>query len=100
MLLSYAFIGRSMTFHQYVSLEKTSQICKQGSFAIVIPRHNELRDLEADRLSMVCSDVEVEPFFQDITDEQLSRGSNRAHTRRKIGHSGAWLLGSPELSIL
>ena len=31
---------------------------------------------------MVCSDVEVEPVLQDITEEQLSRGSNRAQDAR------------------
>ena len=55
-------------------------ICKRGGF--VIQRHNELRDLEADLLSMVCSDVEVEPVLQDITEEQLSKMSNRAQDAR------------------
>ena len=53
-------------------------ICKRGGF--VIQRQNELRVLEADLLSTVCSDVAIEakPVLQDITEEQLSRGSNRA----------------------
>ena len=51
-------------------------ICKRGGS--LIQRHNVLRDLEGDLLSTVCSDVEVEPVIQDITEEQLSRGSNRA----------------------
>ena len=34
-----------------------AMICKRGGF--VTQRHNELRDLEADLLSMVCSDVEI-----------------------------------------
>ena len=34
-------------------------------------RHNELRDLEAEFLSMVCSDVEIEPVLQDISGEHL-----------------------------
>ena len=38
-------------------------ICKRGGF--VIQRHNELRDLQADLLSTVCSDVEVEPVLQE-----------------------------------
>ena len=38
-------------------------ICKRGDF--VIQRHNELRDLQADLLSTVCSDVEVEPVLQE-----------------------------------
>ena len=55
-------------------------ICKRGGF--VTQRHNELRDLEADLLSMVCSDVEIEPVLQDISGEQLGRGSNRAPDAR------------------
>ena len=53
-----------------------AMICKRGGF--VIQRHNELRDLDADLLSMLCNDVEVEPVLQGITEEQLMRGSNRA----------------------
>ena len=53
-----------------------AMICKRGGF--VSQRHNELRDLEADLLSIVCSDVEIEPILQDIAGEQLGRGSNRA----------------------
>ena len=55
-------------------------ICKGGVF--LIRRHNELRDREADLLSMVCNDIEVEPVLQDITEEQLIRGSNRAQDVR------------------
>ena len=51
-------------------------ICKGGVFVIL--RHNELRDLEADLLSMVCNDVEVEPVLQGITEKQPMRGSNSA----------------------
>ena len=55
-------------------------ICKRGGF--VIQRHSELRDLDADLFSMVCNDVEVEPVLQDITEEQLSGGFNRAQDAR------------------
>ena len=48
-----------------------AMICKRGDF--VIQRHYELRDLEAELLNTLCSDVEVEPVLQDITEEQLSR---------------------------
>ncbi len=34
-------------------------------------RHNELRDLEAELLNIVCNDVQVEPVLQDISEEQL-----------------------------
>ena len=48
-------------------------------------------DLEADLLSTLCSDVEVEPVLQDITEEQLTRGSNRAQDARlDIRARGFW----------
>ena len=54
-----------------------AMICKRGGF--VIMRHNELRDLEAELLNIVCnSDVQVEPVLQDISREQLNGGCNRA----------------------
>ena len=49
-------------------------ICKRSGF--VIQGHNELGDLDAELLSMVCKDVEVEPVLQDITGEELNRGPN------------------------
>ena len=66
-----------------------AMICKRGGF--ITQRHNELRDLEADLLSMVCSDVEIEPVLQDISGEQLGRGSNRAPDARLDIHArGFW----------
>ena len=55
-------------------------ICKRGGF--VIQRYNELRDLEAELLSVVCKDMEVEPVLQDITGEELNRGANTAPDAR------------------
>jgi len=46
-----------------------AMICKRGGF--VTQRHNELRDLEAELLNMVCTDVEIELVLQDISGEQL-----------------------------
>ena len=51
-------------------------ICKLGGF--ITQRHKELRDIEAEFLSMVCSDVEIEPVLQNISVEHLNRGSNKA----------------------
>ena len=66
-----------------------SMVCKKGGF--IIQRHNELRDLEADLLSMVCKDVEIEPQLQDVTGEQLSSGSNLAKEARLDIHArGFW----------
>ena len=49
-----------------------AMICRRGSF--IIQRHNEVRDLEAEMLNLVCYDVEVEPVLQEITGEMLPRG--------------------------
>ena len=54
-------------------------------------RYNELRDLEAELLNMVCTGVEIEPVLQDISGEQLGRGSNRAPDARLDIHArGFW----------
>ena len=66
-----------------------SMICKLGGF--ITQRHNELRDLEAEFLSMVCNDVEIEPVLQDISGEHLNRGSNKAQDARLDIHArGFW----------
>ncbi len=66
-----------------------SMICKLGGF--VTQHHNELSDLEAELLSTVCRDVETEPVLQDISGEQLSRGSNCAQDARLDIHArGFW----------
>ena len=51
-------------------------VCRLGG--LVIQRHNEIRDLEAELLNMVCKDVKIEPVLQEITGEDLNRGANRA----------------------
>ena len=59
-----------------------AMICMRGGF--VIQRHNELRQLEAELLNMVCKDVATEPVLQDVEEEQLTRGSNKAQDARRI----------------
>ena len=44
-----------------------AMVCQWSGF--IIQRHNELRDLEAEMLRMVCNDVEVEPVLQEVTGE-------------------------------
>ena len=57
----------------------------------MIQRHNELRDLEAEMLDMVCYDVEVEPVLQVLTGETLERGANTApDARLDIYTRGVW----------
>ena len=66
-----------------------AMICKRGGF--VIQRHNELRDLQAEMLRMVCNGVETEPVLQDITGEELNRGANTApDARLDIVARGFW----------
>ena len=66
-----------------------AMICKQGGS--IIQRHNELRDLEAQMLNLVCHDVEIEPVLQEITGESLARGANTAPDARFGIHSrGFW----------
>ena len=66
-----------------------AMICKRGGF--IIQRHNELRDLEADLLDVVCNDVETEPVLQEITGETLNSGANLAcDTRLDIRARGFW----------
>ena len=41
-------------------------------------RYNEIRDLQAKLLDMVCYDVQVEPALQPITGKELARGTDQA----------------------
>lgn len=66
-----------------------AMIFKRGGF--IIQRHNELRDIEAERVKMVCYDVEVEPGLQPVTGEELNRGANQSHDARLDVHArGFW----------
>ena len=62
-----------------------AMVCRRGGF--IIQRHNELGELEADMLSMVCNDVEIEPVLQELTGESLSSGANRAPDARLDIHA-------------
>ena len=54
-----------------------AMICKCRWFVIQRNGHyDKFRDLQAEPISMVCKDVEVEPVMQDITGEELNRGAN------------------------
>jgi hypothetical protein len=44
--------------------------CHRGGF--VIMRHNEIRDFEANLLKKVCTDVEIEPPLQQISNEVVT----------------------------
>ena len=64
-------------------------ICQRGG--LVIQRHNEIRDLEAELLDMVCYDVAIEPTLQPLAGEELNRGANTAADARLDVHCcGFW----------
>ena len=66
-----------------------AMVCRHGG--LIIQRHNEIRDLEAEMLRMVSTDVEIEPVLQEITGEELNRGANRAPDARLDIHArGFW----------
>ena len=66
-----------------------AMVCQRGGF--IIQRHNELRDLEAEMLRMVCNDVKVEPVLQEVTGETLNHGANKAPDARLDIHArGFW----------
>ena len=66
-----------------------AMVCRRGGF--IVQRYNELRDLEAEMLSMVCNDVEIEPVLQGIAGETLNRGVNRASDAHlDISARGFW----------
>ena len=62
-----------------------AMVYRRGGF--IVQSHNELRDLEADMLSMVCNDVEIEPVLQELTGESLPSGANRAPGARLDIHA-------------
>ena len=51
----------------------------------VILRHNSLRDLFAEILEEVCSDVQIEPPLLPLTGEKLPHGSNTSPCYRCQG---------------
>ena len=66
-----------------------AMVCRRVSF--IIQRHNELHDLEAEMLKMVCNDVQIEPVLQEIDGEVLTLGTNRAADARIDIHArGFW----------
>ena len=66
-----------------------AMVCRHGG--LIIQRHNEIRDLEAEMLRMVCTDVETEPVLQEITGGELNRGANKAPDARLDVHArGFW----------
>ena len=63
-------------------------ICQRGG--LVIQRHNEIRDLQAELPDLVCYDVQVEPALQPITGEELAGTNQAPEARVEVHCSGFW----------
>ena len=71
-----------------------AMICKHGG--CIIQRHNEIRDIEAEILQVVCTEVEMEAVLQEVTREVLPRGANKTPDARLDIH--AWCFWAREQS--
>ena len=84
--------GPSPIVHPYACVAAVlhvdhAMICQRGG--LIIQRHHEIRDLEAELLDMVCYDVAIEPTLQP--GEELNRGANTAPDARLDVHCrGFW----------
>ena len=57
----------------------------------IIQRYNEIRDVEAEILQAVCTEVEMEPVLQEVSGKVLPRGANKApDARLDIRARGLW----------
>ena len=67
--------------------------CKKGGFITV--RHNDLRDLNANLLTEVCKDVDIEPHLLPVTGETFdNRTANTSNEARvNIKSRGFWVRG-------
>ena len=67
-----------------------AMICRHGGLTFV--RHNELRDITAELLSKVCSNVAIEPPLQPLSGERLTpQTANRQDEARADIHArGFW----------
>ena len=53
------------------------------ALGFIIQRYNEIRELEAEMLRMVCNDVEVEPVLEELTGETFGYTRPRLWTRQR-----------------
>ena len=70
-----------------------AMICPKGGFPTI--RHNEVRDITADLISEVCSDVAIEPRLNPLSGECLhNRTANRdEEARLDVSARGVWRRG-------
>ena len=64
-------------------------VCRHGGYPMI--RHNELRDVVADLLREVCTDVATEPCLQPLSGERLPLSANKEdEARLDIRAKGFW----------
>ena len=70
-----------------------AMICPKGGFPTI--RHNEVRDITANLISEVCSDVAIEPRLNSLSGECLhNRTANRdEEARLDVSARGVWRRG-------
>ena len=68
--------------------------CARGGF--IIMRHNEVRDISSELLSIVCNDVETEPKLQPLTGERFKKkcANTEDEARLDVSARGFWRRGS------
>ena len=64
--------------------------CPKGGY--VIMRHNRIRDLEAELMQEVCSDVKVEPRLLPIANNDILNvsGNTSENARLDVSGNGVW----------
>ena len=64
--------------------------CKTGGFITI--RHNRVRDFEAQLLTEICNDVEIEPPLQPLEGEIIN-GLTGVNTKLDVRARGFWREG-------
>ena len=62
--------------------------CPKGGY--VMMRHNRIRDLEAELMREVCSDVKIEPQLIPIANRNLVSGNTKDGARVDVSGNGVW----------
>ena len=62
--------------------------CPKGGY--IIKRHNKVRDLEAELMREVCTDVKTEPRLLPLANDQIVRGNIADNARLDVSGVGVW----------
>ena len=62
--------------------------CKKGGY--VIMRHNRIRDLEAELMREVCTDVKTEPHLLPLANPNRVNGNTSENARLDVAGNGVW----------